>query len=279
MINIAYLNMLANIRETGNKIIIEPLLFIKLATMKIFSLNKMGRLHDVHTEDHVFIRKIEPQWVVGAVMDGCSSGKETYFVSTLYGKIMQKSCLMLPFLDGINRGPSLDTLDEAFIGRFILNGVFKDLNRVHNLLATDLIEMLSTLILLVYNVSSKSAWINISGDGFIVHDQIIHEIDQNNIPDYIAYHLDIPFEDWISSCSQTLTFENQADISISTDGINKFYSLSEARQRSIDPVNYLLIDQSLAEEGNMLERKFNILKNDYGLAPYDDLGMIRIINS
>ena len=257
---------------------IKRLILYKLDSMKIFLLNKMGYLHDTHTEDHVFLQDIGNKWIIGAVMDGCSSGKETYFASTLYGKILGKTCRMLPYLDRINPEFSIESTDGAFIGKFLLNQVFDNLRKVHQLLATELIEMLATLILLVYHPETKAAWINISGDGFIVYDKQILEIDQNNVPDYMAYHLDIKFDHWIKSFSRTYTLDNQSDISISTDGISKFFSFSTGRQRTIDPVQYFLIDDTFKNTDNMLGEKFRILQEEHRLVPYDDLGIIRIIN-
>jgi hypothetical protein len=132
---------------------------------------------------------------------------------------------------------------------------------------------------LLYNRSTKSAWINISGDGYIVHNKELEEIDQNNIPDYMAYHLDITFDQWINTFSKTFSFKNQRDIAISTDGISKFYSITEKRQRSIDPLQYLLIDKKWDDAEDMLERKFNVLRDEHGMVPYDDLGMVRIIST
>jgi hypothetical protein len=247
--------------------------------MVSFILNKTGYFHDIHTEDHVFLKEIEHDWMVGAVMDGCSSGIETYFASTLYGKILQKACRMLPHLNKINPDFSLNEMNAEFIGSFMLNQIFDDLRKTHKLLSTDLVEMLSTLLLLIYNKKNRSAWINISGDGLIVQNGKILEIDQNNVPDYMAYHLDVPFNQWKDQFTNTYTYENVHDVSLSTDGISKFISHSEKRPRSIDPIHYLLIDKSLSTEENMLEEKFKILEKEYGLVPYDDLGMIRIMNA
>jgi len=246
--------------------------------MNIYQLNKTGKLHDTHTEDYVMVEKISSEWIIAAVFDGCSSGQESFFASALYGKILRKSCKMLPLLERRKSEFSLNKVDAPFIGKFLLNQVFDDLKKTHRLLDTELTEILSTIILLVYNRISKSAWINISGDGLIVHGKNVEEIDQRNIPDYIAYHLDISFDHWIDQFSKTYTFENQSDISISTDGISKFYSLTEKRQRSVDPVHFLLIDKALKDSDDMLERKHKILKEEHGLLPYDDLGMVRIIN-
>lgn len=246
--------------------------------MKTFLLNKTGRLHDTHTEDYVFVKEMEPDWVIAAVMDGCSSGKESFFASALLGKLLHKACRVLPQLIRINPDFNLKKVEGDFLGNFLLNQVFDGLDKARKILDTELIEILSTLILLVYNISGRSAWINISGDGMIVHNGEILEVDQNNVPDYMAYHLDIPFDTWMARYSKTYTFHDAEDISISTDGITKFYSLHDRRSKTIDPVEYLLADKSLTGSPDMLEEKFRILSRDYGLSPYDDLGMIRIIH-
>ncbi|MGD9329507.1 MAG: protein phosphatase 2C domain-containing protein [Cyclobacteriaceae bacterium] len=247
--------------------------------MKIYQLNKTGKLHETHTEDYVMVEKAGNDWIIAAVFDGCSSGEESFFASALYGKILRKSCKMLPFLRKIRPEFDLQHMDASFIGKFLLNQVFDDLKKAHRLLGTEMREILSTIILLLYNRSTKSAWVNISGDGYIVHNKEIEEIDQSNIPDYMAYHLDIEFDQWINAFSKSFSFENQSDISISTDGISKFYSISEKRQRSIDPVHFLLIDDKWKDSDDMLDKKFHILNNEHGLFPYDDLGMVRIIST
>ena len=245
--------------------------------MAIYTLNKTGQFHKTHTEDHVITMQLGNEWIIGAVMDGCSSGKESYFASTLFGKIIQKSVRMLSYSKIPSSDPRTGKMGGASAGRFILKQIFDNLAAIHKLLETDLIEMLTTLLLLVYNKKDKSAWVNISGDGFIIHDHQIIEVDQNNIPDYMAYHLDTTFNNWIEHFSKTYAFENQTDISISTDGISKFITHNHRRPQDIDPVHYLLIDDSHQDSGNMLETKFQILAKEYGLFPYDDLGMIRII--
>jgi hypothetical protein len=246
--------------------------------MTIHILNKTGLLHDTHTEDHVVVQELGEEWIIGAVMDGCSSGKESYFASALFGKIIRKSIKGLSSSSKLNPIHSLTKLDSNQVGEFILSQIFEDLGKAHKLFETELVEMLTTLLLLVYFKRDKSAWINISGDGIIVHDHQIIEIDQNNVPDYMAYHLDISFEEWLGNFSRTYNFNNLTDLSISTDGISKFITQSQKRPQTIDPVHYLLIDESFHESANMLEEKYKVLKEEYGLIPYDDLGMIRIFS-
>jgi len=246
--------------------------------MKLFALNKTGKLHETHTEDHLIIEQLAGNWVIASVMDGCSSGMESYFASTLYGKIIRKTCKKLPYLEKLNTDLSMDKITGSTIGRFILNQVFDDLYKTQKLLNTRIEEMLSTLILLIYNSKSKDAWINMSGDGIIVVNQTVNEIDQNNIPDYMAYHQNISFDKWLDNFSQTLEYNNCRDLSISTDGVSKFRTTTEKRQQNIDPVHYLLVDTSSMEAENMLEEKYILLTRDHGLYPYDDLGIIRIVN-
>lgn len=246
--------------------------------MRILTLNKTGKLHDTHTEDHLVVEQLEGNWVIAAVMDGCSSGKESYFASTLFGKIIRKTCRKLPYLEKLNADLSLEKINGSIIRRFILNQIFDDLAKTHKLLGAHIEELLSTLILLVYNTQSKEAQINISGDGLIVANKIIKEIDQNNIPDYMAYHQDISFDKWLENFSQTFEFNDCQDLSISTDGVSKFRPLSTNRKQTINPVHYLLVDTSFSEAENMLEDKYKLLTRDYRLYPYDDLGIIRIIN-
>jgi len=246
--------------------------------MKISTLNKAGRFHESHTEDHLVVEELDENWVIAAVMDGCSSGKESFFASTLYGKIIRKTCRKIPHIEKLNADFSLDKIEGSTIGRFILNQIFDDQAKTQKLLTTHIEEMLTTLILLVYNSKSKKAWINISGDGLIVANQLIKEIDQNNIPDYMAYHQNISFEKWFENFSQTFEYAHCHDLSISTDGVSKFQSQSNNSQQTINPLHYLLVDKSFSKSNNLLEEKYHLLTNDYGLYPYDDLGIIRIVN-
>ena len=247
--------------------------------MRIYTLNKKGKIHDCHTEDHLLVRNLHEPWMVAAVMDGCSSGIESHLASGLLVKIINHIC------GELNMKTSLSEMKEAtehlpgMIGRMILEQVWETVSVIKSKLSLHTHELLSTLILAVYNKNNRSAWINISGDGYLVINENIREIDQQNMPDYMAYHLGESFDNWIESHSKSFTINEAANLAISTDGVSKFYSQSQKSPLRIDPVNYLLVNAEYASSPKMLEDKFKILVTDHGLYPYDDLGIVRIINT
>ena len=247
--------------------------------MKLYTLNTVGQLHKTHTEDHIFHSDLNQNWFIGAVMDGCSSGKESHFASNLLGKIIRKACNSIPNLERISPDLKSKQLEHELIGKHILHVVFDDLKKTKQLLSLELKEMLTTLILMVFQKDNRSAWINISGDGLIANNMEIIEIDQENVPDYMSYHLDIDFEKWFMDYSKTFTFEQLENLSISTDGVSKFYTPTERRQKNIDPEKFLLTDLTLLEDPDMLEKKCKVLYDEHGLVPFDDLGIIRLIPS
>lgn len=101
-------------------------------------------------------------------MDGCSSGKESYFASTLYGKSLHKSCRALLNMKEIRPDFDLELMDKKAVGSFILIQLFEDIKKIKRTLFLDIKEILSTLILLVFDLKDNSAWINVSGDGLLV---------------------------------------------------------------------------------------------------------------
>jgi hypothetical protein len=46
--------------------------------MRLDSLLKRGGLHEVYGEDAQYHINIGNDWLIAAVMDGCSSGKDSY---------------------------------------------------------------------------------------------------------------------------------------------------------------------------------------------------------
>jgi len=59
--------------------------------MQIYSVLKLGQFHPIFCEDFTFHSQLNEDWVMIAVMDGCSSGINSHFTSTLFGKILKKS--------------------------------------------------------------------------------------------------------------------------------------------------------------------------------------------
>lgn len=207
-------------------------------------------------------------------MDGCSSGRESHFVSSLYVKSLQKTCLTLPQLeDPGDGGLQLSDFEGSALGRIILEHLFEDVKAMAKLLSLDKAELLSTVILLVHNSEKEECYINFSGDGFYAVNNELIEIDQQNMPDFMGYHLKEEFDSWFDNHTLPKQFSKVKSVCISTDGISKF--LDKKKGRNEDPET---IFQSLTQHppNKTLEDNFRTLLQDTQLVPYDDVALIRL---
>jgi hypothetical protein len=241
--------------------------------MKVDKLVKRGNIHPNYCEDAVFETSLDENWLIGCVMDGCSSGKDSHFASALFVKLVGKACKTLPYLSKIQPELALSALTPQYIGEFILSQVFNDVKSLHKKLIITEIELLSTLLLAVVHKHTKEGWINISGDGYISINDAVIEIEQNNIPDYLAYHLDLNFDKWLKD--HTISYEsvNISKLSISTDGINKLLDIKGLRSKKVNPVDFMLSVKQKTTDS--LEVMYNELNTKHQLVPFDDLGIIR----
>jgi len=245
--------------------------------MKIFSLTALGKYHPQNCEDHVFHHYVGSQYLIAAVMDGCSSGVESHFASTMYGKSLHKSCRMLPNMKQILPELDVEQMDKEAVGNFILGQLFEDVKKVKKSLFLDIEELLSTILFLVYDLKNSSAWLNVSGDGLAVCNGVFQEFDQNNMPDYLAYHLDIKFDAWFNNHTKSYNFQDINDISISTDGLTKLKKNAHRLSREVDIIDRFLIQKPLDSDENALAKTFMNLTQEEHYLPYDDIGIIRLI--
>ncbi|NJL11637.1 MAG: hypothetical protein HC913_00515 [Microscillaceae bacterium] len=205
-----------------------------------YTLLRKGEGHPIFCEDYVLIQGLEEQWWVGAVMDGCSSGQDSHFASALMGKLLRRA-LRRARLD-LERFQTPDDLHY-----YLLEMLFKDLRQTQHVLNLDTLELLSTLGLLIYHIPAQKALLHFVGDGVMAVDGEIIEIDQQNQPDYMAYHLDLDFEDWYQETgTQLYRFKAPRDLSIATDGVMTFRSAQAETTDAIHPATYLLTDLAMA---------------------------------
>ncbi len=177
----------------------------------------------------------------------------------------------------IDPGFDLETIRKEELVIFILRQLFSDIKKQQRLLVLDIEEILSTMILMVHDLNNHSAWINVSGDGIIVCDGDLTEIDQENIPDYMGYYMDETFGDWYGDHTRNLQFSGIRDISISTDGIRKLRTEDSGQDRLIDPVDYLLLQDPGDAGENFLTERYLELTRQRGYVPVDDMSIIRVI--
>ena len=241
--------------------------------MKIYSVVRKGELHPVYCEDFLISTYVGESYYLGAVLDGCSSGEDSHFASALMGKLLKKIGKDL----SQEATPLFETpMNAEKIAESVLKKLFWELRDARKHLGLTNTEMLSTLILLVYDATSKQAFVIAIGDGMIAIDGKVHEIDQDNMPDYMAYHLNHSFDQWHQKQEHIFKIENPTEISISTDGIDTFRTHKTDNPADFDPIQFLLLDNMLENTQNMLTRKINILQKKYGYLPADDISIIRI---
>ncbi|PHN07662.1 protein phosphatase 2C domain-containing protein [Flavilitoribacter nigricans] len=244
--------------------------------IKIYKHTQIGLFHKDHCEDYVVHADIGRDRVLLAVLDGCTMGTESFFASALIGKLLRKIARHFFYQESL-KGPVLDleTLKKA-----VLEELHRELQETKNDLQLDKYELLSTIVLGIVDVRAKTGSFIAIGDGAVYTGEKIVVFDQNNAPDYFAYHLQKPFAEWYQAQEQHLQLSDIEDISLTTDGVFTFSNLGEEEFPAFSEkqvVDLLFKDRSDAANDRMLLKKTSRLETQYGLKPTDDLGMIRVI--
>ncbi|SDJ91599.1 protein phosphatase 2C domain-containing protein [Chryseobacterium jejuense] len=242
--------------------------------MNIYSSLQIGDYHTNHCEDHLLIKKINSNKIVCAVMDGCSTAMESHFASTLVGKVLRKIIIEMGYRELYEKNVQ-HSLDDQL--KEIIKGLFQEVTFLKNHLMMDEKELLTTLIILLYDASEDKGIILSLGDGIIGINGKITEFDRDNKPDYFAYHLNDNFEEWYTSQIQKICFECLDDISIATDGILSFSKIKKTDSEGINCVKFLMTDAPNDITEEMLNKKIKILEHQYGMKPTDDVAIIRLI--
>lgn len=244
--------------------------------LKLYSVIQKGEYHLNQCEDHLFSGEISKNIQVCAVMDGCTNGKESHFASVLIGKLLGKIVREKGYLAFYQSEVSTEHPEVYLKG--VLQDLFRELNTVQRQLMLDTTELLSTLILMVINKEEQRSALNVIGDGVVCCNGKIIDFEQDNKPDYLAFHLKENFDTWYHLQKQRIVIDQTTDISIATDGITTFTKISRPEiTETIDPAAYLLSDETYSDQEDMLEKKLRYLEYNWGLKPTDDLGIIRVI--
>ncbi len=244
--------------------------------MQIYQITKIGEYHFDFCEDYAFFERFSDNKLLCAVMDGCTMGKESYFASTLLGKIIKKIIKerdYKAFLGEITKDISLKQEIKE-----ILFEVFASLQNIKNSLLLEKNELLTTLVMFLADTNTKTGIIIAVGDATIAINGKITRFEQDNQPDYLIYHLGENIEEWFLRQKQIIEIENCQDVSISTDGIDSFQKMDLTENlEQLDIPAYLLNDKTFLEKKEMLNIKVKSLENNYLLKATDDLGIIRVV--
>ena len=245
--------------------------------MKFYELSHIGEFHVNHNEDFLVSEEAGSTRKLIAVMDGCSSGTDSHFASTLIGKLLRKIAKQEAYGEFAKKKTKKlkDQLEHISLQ------LFEELSNLNRQLDLNSDEILSTLILAIVDINIKIAEILIVGDGFIHLNGKNIEYENDNKPDYIGYHLNMDKHLWYQTRTEKLSVENLTNLTISTDGIHTFKNFDGKSYDQISQEEIMFKffeDENELENVNKLKKTLIGLKSTNGLMPSDDLTMIRVID-
>ncbi|SDL03148.1 Protein phosphatase 2C [Catalinimonas alkaloidigena] len=243
--------------------------------MNTYQLLRIGEHHVNHCEDYVLTAPLSTHRLVGAVMDGCTMGTDSYFAATLVGKLLRKIVLERSYQ--ALYAPLVSGSVEVDL-REILRQLLAEFRALTNQLVLRDDELLTTLLLMVLDEQQEEDIVLTVGDGLVCIDGQLTEYDHQNRPDYLGYHLGTDFNTWYRQQTQVISFRHFSDVSLSTDGIFTFAPYTKAASNpQVDPVAYLLSNRDDMHLPSMFTKKWAYLEQQCGLRPTDDLGIVRVV--
>lgn len=242
--------------------------------MSIYEIIQIGEHHTNYCEDYVMTASLGENKLLCAVMDGCTMATESYFASTLIGKLLRKIAKEIAYKSFVHKNET----SEKELLKEVVKQLFFEMKKIKNELFLETEELLSTLLIGVIDIKNQKGELLAIGDGVFCIDGRIVEYEQDNKPDYFGYHLDKNFEEWYSEQKQCVSIEQFEDLSICTDGLFTFSKFDNQDYSTLENASdFLLKDKTGFENQNMLKKKVFEIAKKYGLKPTDDLGIIRII--
>lgn len=246
--------------------------------MKIYALSQIGEFHVNHNEDYFVIEDCGASYKLIAVMDGCSSGADSHFASTLMGKVLRKLAKQAAY-----RAYAEQQQKEvkALLENITLQ-LFEELRDLNRRLDLNADELLSTLVLGIIDTAVKRAEFVIVGDGLIHVDNESFEYESGNKPDYMAYHLNMDKQVWFQTRTLKKSIASFNDLTIATDGIFTFKNFDGRLYPSIDDdqvVKEFCSNTVNMDNPNKLKISLLKIKAEFGLMPSDDLTMIRVVDA
>ena len=244
--------------------------------MHYFQLSHIGQFHVNHNEDFLVIEDIGTNRKLIAVMDGCSSGTDSHFASTLIGKVLRKLAMQEAYREYAQQsGKALKALRE-----FISLSLFEELSHLNRQLDLKSDEILSTLILGIVDDQSHRAELLVVGDGMIHVNGDNIEYENDNKPDYIGYHLNMDKHLWYQTRTEKLSVTNLTDLTISADGIHTFKNFDGQSYPALSQekiMDMFFSSRDNIDNENKLKKTLIEINKVYGLMPSDDLTMIRVV--
>lgn len=236
--------------------------------MPIDTYLHMGSFHTDHCEDSLLATSLTADIQLLAVMDGCSSGTDSFFVATLAARLLRKLAAERYHRDFRESTPlSLSARLETLMADF-----WPALRSQQHQLQLSRHEMMFTLGIALLDTRARAAEVLVVGDGIVCCNGAVTAFDHDNRPDYLGYHLSEPFAGWWAQQSQRLQYTEVRDLCLSTDGIDSFRPAVVGQFPAIGDAE--ILRHVLMDAGTFKAKVAGLLRT-YGLAPADDLGLLR----
>lgn len=186
---------------------------------KIDTLISKGRLHNLHCEDDYLVYENDT-FLLAAVFDGCSSGIDSHFASTMHKYKMKEIC------------KSIDKFTSIYSSN-VVEDILRELNRSIWSLDYEVDkEMLSTIVFVIIDKANAKYYICVAGDGCYkikYHDydlfESVHDANGNAVW-YLSTVKPADFNQYFHDyCKQENgILQNGQEICISSDGLESFVS-------------------------------------------------------
>lgn len=186
---------------------------------KIDTLISKGRLHNLHCEDDYLVYENDT-FILAAVFDGCSSGIDSHFASTMHKYKMREIC---------------NNLEEytSVYSTNVAENILRELNRkIWSLEYEVNQEMLSTVVFVFIDKLNNKYYICVAGDGCYEQTfkdyevfESVHDANGNAVW-YLSTVKPADFDDYFHNyCKyETGIFNGNREICISSDGLESFVS-------------------------------------------------------
>lgn len=239
------------------------------------SICQIGTFHSNHCEDYVICEPIGQDRLLLAALDGCTMGDESYFASTLFGRLLRKIAKEA-FYQEYLLGQQASLFTQL---KQVLQRLFTELAAAKNLLQLERNELLTTVLLAIVDTKARQAEIICIGDGVVFCDGQLTEFDQENQPDYLTYHLGTDFEAWYATLEQRMSLAAFSKLALCTDGLLTFVHSEDTRPdpaKTAEVIAYLLQDDAGLDNKRYFQKRLRRIQQDWGFVHTDDLGIVQL---
>lgn len=244
------------------------------------TLIERGSSHKLRCEDDLFTLEFN-SYIIGAIFDGCSSGTDSHFSSTLLKKILKRIVNDAVHDKQFNlKWDNKESHDVNIVKGLALRlheesnskSLMELINYVHNS------DLLSTVTIILVNKIINRYTVLFCGDGVLSVDgeiTTIHDEDGDMV-DYLVPQDESQVQTYIDNRPLYQGYFKKT-VSISSDGIDTFKDQFGENQ-SKEAKELLFNSTDFYKQNIMLNRKYNMLIKVYKYLNQDDVSIIRFIN-